>query len=59
MTVVPFTPWPLRLSGFGQQLVFTEGVVRHWNTLLREVVESPSTEVFKTRADVAFGDMLQ
>uniref|UniRef100_A0A8C3M5D8 Uncharacterized protein n=1 Tax=Geospiza parvula TaxID=87175 RepID=A0A8C3M5D8_GEOPR len=36
MTIAPLTLWPPRLSGFGQQLVSTEGVVRHWNRLLRD-----------------------
>jgi len=37
---------------------FPERVVRHWNRLPREVVESPSPEMLKKHVDLALQDMV-
>ncbi|KFV73001.1 hypothetical protein N308_11259, partial [Struthio camelus australis] len=37
---------------------FTVRVTEHWNRLPREIVESPSLEIFKSHLDVILGNML-
>ena len=42
-----------------QKNAFTVRMTEHWNRLPREVVESPSMEIFKTHMDTYLCDLLQ
>ncbi|PKU47376.1 hypothetical protein llap_2343 [Limosa lapponica baueri] len=51
----------LKVGRFGLDIrkkCFTMRVVRHWNSLPREVVDAPSLEVFKAKLDGALSNLV-
>jgi len=47
-----------RLHQNTRKHLFTVGVNEHWHGLHREVVESPSFEIFKSHLDTVLGNQL-
>ena len=41
-----------------RKIFFTVSMVRHWNRLLRQVVDAPSLETFKVRMDQALSILI-
>jgi len=37
---------------------FTQGVMKHWNSLIEEVLDAPSLDAFKAKLDVALSSLV-